>query len=181
MYANVLNSYGHLDWREVDDPGMSSDDVMIKVGVASICGTDQHIYHGHFHPRTQLPLIPGHEFAGTIVEVGKEIKQFAVGDRVAVDPIIWCGNCPACRIGHFPACTGLKLLGIDMDGGFAQYVTAKPHMLFKLPENISDRHGALVEVLAIGFHACKRAGVQAGRFRSDLGYRQGWSLCATGG
>jgi threonine dehydrogenase-like Zn-dependent dehydrogenase len=162
MYANVLNEYGALDWQRVHDPGLSPDQVMIKVGYASICGSDQHIFHGQFHPRTRLPLIPGHEFAGEIVEVGKEVSGHRVGERVAVDPIMWCGACPACEIGHFPACTSLKLLGVDLDGGFGQFVAARPHMLYTLPDAVSDRHGALVEVLGIGFHACNRAGVQQG-------------------
>jgi threonine dehydrogenase-like Zn-dependent dehydrogenase len=162
MYANVLESYGKLDWKAVNDPIPGTDDVLIKLDYASICGSDQHIYHGEFHPRTKLPLIPGHEFAGTIEEVGGNVKDYHKGERVAVDPIIWCGKCPACQIGHYPACTSLKLLGVDMDGGYGEYVVAQPHMLFRLPDEISARHGALVEVLGIGFHSVRRAGVQEG-------------------
>jgi threonine dehydrogenase-like Zn-dependent dehydrogenase len=109
-----------------------------------------------------LPLIPGHEFAGTVMESGSNVQHFVPSDRVAVDPIIWCGKCPACEIHHYPACTSLRLLGVDLNGGFGEYVAVKPHMLYKLTPNISDRHGALVEVLGIGFHACNRAGIKPG-------------------
>jgi threonine dehydrogenase-like Zn-dependent dehydrogenase len=109
-----------------------------------------------------VPFIQGHEFAGTIVESGPEVKSFKTGDRVAVDPIIWCGQCPACKRHHYPACSTLKLVGIDLDGGFSEYMKVPETMLYKISDNISDKHAALVEVLSIGFHACKRAGVSAG-------------------
>ena len=160
MKACVLDSYKTINWRNVKTPIISSDEILVKSNFASICGSDQHIFSGDFHPRTRLPLIPGHEFVGTIVEIGKNASTFKMGDRVAVDPIIWCGKCPACQRGHYPACTSLKLIGVDLDGGFGEYVAVKPHMLYKLTENISTLHGALVEVLGIGFHASNRANVQ---------------------
>jgi threonine dehydrogenase-like Zn-dependent dehydrogenase len=160
--ACVLNQYKQFEWMEVDQPSIHPDEVLIRTSFASICGSDQHIFSGEFHPRTKLPLIPGHEFAGTVVESGSQVRDFLPGDRVAIDPIIWCGKCPACEIHHYPACTSLRLLGVDLDGGFGEYVVAKPHMLYKLTPNITDRHGALVEVLGIGFHACNRAGVKPG-------------------
>jgi threonine dehydrogenase-like Zn-dependent dehydrogenase len=78
---------------------------------------------------------------------------------VTVDPIIWCGTCAACKAGHYPACSSLRLVGIDLDGGFAQYVSVPSHMIYKIPEHISDEHAALVEILSIGFHASARAGL----------------------
>lgn len=162
MKASVLTEYRKLEWLEVPEPAISDSEVLIKVHYAGICGSDMHVFDGEFHPRTSTPLIMGHEFGGTIVAAGGAVKNFKAGDRVAVDPIYWCGRCPACQLQHFPACTSLKLLGIDSDGGFGQFVAAREFMLFKLDDSISDRHAALVEVLAIGFHACNRAGVQAG-------------------
>ncbi len=162
MKAAVLTEYKKIQWQDVPEPEIGDSDVLIKISYASICGTDQHIFNGEFHPRTKLPLIPGHEFVGEIADTGKNVSGFNVGDRVAVDPIIWCGKCPACEIGHYPACTSLKLLGIDMDGGFAEYVASKDSMLYKIDPAISDRDAALVEPYAIGFHASKRAGVQDG-------------------
>lgn len=160
MYAAVLADYGKFIWQEVSVPVIAPNQVLVKVEYAGICGTDLHIFGGEFHPRTRTPMIPGHEFAGVIVEVGKEVRHFRVDDRVAVDPIIPCGQCVACELQHFPACTSLKLLGVDMDGGFAEYVAADEHMLYKLDDRISSRNGALVEVLSIGFHASNRAGVK---------------------
>jgi threonine dehydrogenase-like Zn-dependent dehydrogenase len=162
MKACVLKEYNQFEWTDVTDPKIKASEVLIKTRYASICGSDQHIFSGDFHPRTKLPLIPGHEFMGIVEEIGSEVKGFRIGDRVAVDPIVWCGECPACKRQHYPACTSLKLLGVDMDGGFGQYVVAKPHMLYRLTNNISDKSGSLVEVLSIGFHSINRAEVKIG-------------------
>jgi threonine dehydrogenase-like Zn-dependent dehydrogenase len=161
MKAAVLEQYKKFEWKEVNMPEISGDEVLIKVAYAGICGSDQHIFLGEFHPRTPIPFIPGHEFAGTIAETGPEVKKFKTGDRVAVDPIIWCGTCPACLIHHYPACTSLKLVGVDLDGGFAEYMKVPESMLYKITPGISDKYAALVEVLSIGFHACNRAKVKA--------------------
>ncbi|MGD9202065.1 MAG: alcohol dehydrogenase catalytic domain-containing protein [Chitinispirillia bacterium] len=159
MYAALLEEYKHFRWKEVDKPTFTDDEVLIKVEYAGICGTDHHIFLGEFHPRTPVPFIPGHEFSGIIVETGRHVMDFKVGDRVAVDPIIWCGKCPACKREHYTACSSLKLLGVDMNGGFGQYINVKPYMLFKVDPSIPPAHAALVEVLSIGFHACNRADV----------------------
>ena len=160
MNAAVLTEYGKKVWKETDMPGIKGNEVLIKVSYAGICGTDQHIFLGEFHPRTRVPFIPGHEFTGTIVETGPDVKKHKKGDHVAVDPIIWCGKCPACLIKHYPACTSLKLVGVDMNGGFGEYINIPESMLYTIPLQIPDINAALVEVLSIGFHACSRAKVK---------------------
>ncbi len=160
MKAAVLTSYNKVEWLEVPAPVCKDGEVLIRVSYGSICGSDQHIHKGEFHPRTKTPMIMGHEFAGVVAEVGEGVEGWAVGDKVAPDPIIWCGKCPACVKGHFPACTSLKLIGIDSDGGFAEYIALPPSMLYKVPPHIPDEHIALIEVLSIGCHAKNRAGVK---------------------
>jgi len=162
MKAAVLTQFNHIEWKDVPKPVIGDSDALIKVSFASICGSDQHVFNGEFGPRVTLPTIQGHEFVGNIVELGKDVTGFSVGERVAVDPIVWCGKCPACEIGHYPACTSLKLIGIDMNGGFAEYVAAKGNMMYKVPDGVSDRDSALAEPYSIGFHASKRAGVKPG-------------------
>ena len=157
MKAAVLKEYGKFVWTDVPDPECKDNQVVVKVLYASICGSDQHIYKGDFHPRTKVPFIPGHEFGGTVAKMGKSVTGFSVGDRVAVDPIISCGKCAACQLGHFTACVNLKLLGVDMNGGFGQFVTATPDQLYIIPESIAVQHSSLVELYAIGFHANNRA------------------------
>lgn len=162
MKAAVLTDYHKIEWREVDKPKINDSEVLIKVSYAGICGSDQHIFNGEFHPRTHLPLIQGHEFAGTIVQVGKEVTGFQVGRRVAVDPILWCGQCAACEVGHWPGCSNLKLVGVDLDGGFGEYVAVNASQLYELGDAITDQQGAMVEMFSIGFHACNRAEIKQG-------------------
>jgi len=160
MKAAVLSEYGKFIYKEVAEPRIEYNEVLIRVEYAGICGSDMHIFSGDFHPRTSIPMIPGHEFSGIIAETGKEVRNFKKGDRVAVDPIIWCGNCAACRQEHYPACTSLKLIGVDMDGGFGEFVAVPENMLYKIPEDVSAQGAALVEYFSIGFHACRRAGLK---------------------
>jgi threonine dehydrogenase-like Zn-dependent dehydrogenase len=160
MKAAVLEKYGQFEWKTINKPVTGDREVLVKVNYAGICGSDQHIFKGEFVPRTTVPFVPGHEFAGIVVEVGKEVRNVTIGEQVAVDPIIWCGECPACRINHYPACVSLKLIGVDMNGGFGEYINVPEHTLYKVSKKIPARHAALVEVLSIGFHACNRAGVK---------------------
>lgn len=162
MKAAILEKYNHFKVSDKPGPEMGDNEVVVRVKYASICGSDQHLYKGDFHPRTKLPFTPGHEFAGVVHDFGKNVTGFQMGEQVAVDPIIWCGQCDACKIGHYPACEKLRLVGIDQDGGFAEYLAVPPSMLFKVPDTVSPLHAALVEVYAIGFHACARSKVKDG-------------------
>lgn len=160
MKAAVIKEYGKFSIEDRAVPEYGEDEVLVNVKFASICGSDQHLFKGEFHPRTKLPLVPGHEFSGVIAATGKNVKNLEAGEKVTIDPIIPCGKCQACKRGHFPACSSLKLIGIDLDGGFAEYVTVRPEMIYPLPESVSLEHAALVEVLSIGFHAVARAEIR---------------------
>ena len=162
MKAALLSEYKQFQWidREIGDPG--AGEVQVKVSFASICGTDMHIFNGDFHPRTPVPFIPGHEMAGTVEMTGQGVTGYAIGDKVAIDPLIWCGECQACKAHHYPACTSLQLIGIDLDGGFCEYINVNQNMLFKAPDQVPEEHLALTEIYGIGFHACNRAGVIPG-------------------
>ncbi len=162
MKAAVLKEYRKFQLEEREIPEPEENQVQIEISYASICGTDMHIFNGDFHPRTPVPFIPGHEMTGHIVRTGAGVHSFRAGDPVAIDPILWCGQCPACKRGHYPACSSLKLLGIDMDGGFCQFINVDQGMLHKAPDSIPTEHLALIELYGIGFHACRRAGVKPG-------------------
>ncbi len=162
MKAAVLTKYREFEIKEMPVREILPHEVLVRIEYASICGSDMHIFTGDFHPRTPVPFIPGHEMAGFIEKTGDDVKTFAKGEKVAIDPIIWCGKCPACIEGHYPACTSLKLIGIDEDGGFCEYVAVPESMLYKVPSHLSSKYASLVEIYAIGFHANKRAGVKTG-------------------
>lgn len=161
MKAAVLVNYREFEIKDMPVRDFKPDEVLVRIEYASICGSDMHIFTGDFHPRTPVPFIPGHEMAGFIEKAGDEVKNFVIGEKVAIDPIIWCGKCPACIAKHYPACSSLKLIGIDEDGGFCQHVVVPESMLYKVPAHLSSKYAALVEIYSIGFHANKRAGVKS--------------------
>ncbi|MCX6030053.1 MAG: alcohol dehydrogenase catalytic domain-containing protein [Chloroflexi bacterium] len=169
MKAAIL--YDDLDIRlgEAPDPRIRPDEVLVETGHAGICGTDLHIYRGEFHSRVKAPAILGHEFGGIIREVGKAVHGFKLDDRVAVDPIISCHNCPACLTGHLNACRTLKLLGVDLDGGFGQYVAVPASHLYPLPDNVPMEYAPMVEMYGLGHHILWRGGVQPGETVVILG------------
>jgi len=119
MKAAVFYGTGHLQIEERAVPEVTARNVLIHIGACGICGTDRHIYHGEF--ATVPPVIIGHEYAGTVAAVGAGVADLAPGDRVAVDPNMPCGVCRQCRRGRIHLCENLRALGVDMDGGFAEY------------------------------------------------------------
>ena len=169
MKAGILYDDRDIRVGDAPDPRIGPDEVLIATHYAGICGTDLHIYRGEFHSRVVYPAIPGHEFGGIVEEVGKDVKGFQVGDRVVVDPILSCHNCPACLSGHLNACRTLKLLGIDLDGGFGQYVAAPANRVYRLPDNIPMPFAPMVEMYSLGHHILQRGQVQPGETVAILG------------
>ena len=169
MKAGIL--YGAKDIRlgEAQAPIIGPGDVLIESKAAGICGTDLHIYRGEFEARVSYPAIQGHEFGGLVVDVGKDVVEFNPGDRVVVDPIISCHNCPACLTGHINACQTLKLFGMDVDGGYGQYAAIPASHLFQLPDSIPMVHAPMVEMYALGHHILQRGQVQPGETVAILG------------
>ena len=152
MKAGILYDERDIRVGDAPEPRIGSNDVLVAPSHTGICGTDLHIYRGEFHGRVTFPAILGHEFGGIIQEVGKDVTGLRRGDRVVVDPVISCHSCPACRTGHLNACQALKLLGIDLDGGFGQYVAAPASHVYPLPEEIPLTHAPMVEMYGLGHH-----------------------------
>jgi len=169
MKAGILTNDLEISLGSAPDPRIRPDELLVQSLYAGICGTDHHIYLGEFHNRVQFPAILGHEFGGIVVEVGKEVTGFKVGDRVAVDPIISCHACPACLSGHHNACRTLKLLGVDLDGGFGQYVAVPASHAFPLPESVPMQHAPMVEMYGLGNHVLRRGHVELGETVVILG------------
>jgi 2-desacetyl-2-hydroxyethyl bacteriochlorophyllide A dehydrogenase len=169
MEAAIL--YNDRDMRpgEAPDPQIGPDEVLVASGSAGICGTDLHVYRGEFHARVQYPAILGHEFGGTIEQVGSDVQGYQVGDRVVVDPILSCYRCEPCLTGHINACRTLKLLGIDLDGGFGRYVAVPSDRLIPLPDSIPMAYAPMVELYSIGHHVLNRGSVQPGETVAILG------------
>lgn len=164
MKAGILYADKEIRPGEAPDPKIKPDEVLVQSQFAGICGTDLHIYRGEFHERVKFPAIQGHEFGGEILEVGKIACEsgFRVGQRVAVDPILSCHACPACLTGHLNACQTLKLLGVDLDGGYGQFVAVPASRIFHLPDSVLMEYVPMVEMYALGHHILQRGQVQPG-------------------
>ncbi len=145
--------------ENIEEPLCGQDEALIRVHSAGICGTDLAIFVGK-HPRAKAPLVMGHEFAGEIVEIkSSEIdSEVTVGDKVTVYPLLSCGHCWACKNGVSHVCRDLKLIGIDRDGAFAEYVNVPLDLILKFPEDLTYDQGALIEPLAVAVHAMEMAG-----------------------
>jgi (R,R)-butanediol dehydrogenase/meso-butanediol dehydrogenase/diacetyl reductase len=169
MKAGILYNDRDIRVGEVPEPRIGPDQVLVAPSFSGICGTDLHVFRGEFHGRVTYPAILGHEFGGIIQEVGRDVRGFKKGDRVVVDPVLSCHSCPACRTGHLNACRTLKLLGIDLDGGFGQYVAAPVSHVYPLPDSIPMAYAPMVEMYGLGHHVLRRGRVQPGESVAILG------------
>lgn len=173
----AVRFHGKEDLRveDVDDPSPGPGEVKLRNAFNGICGSDLHVFFApeatgfdfsQPNPLTgaTLPQVFGHEFSGTVVEVGEGVDGLVEGDRVAVWPLHSCGECPACAIGMENGCRRLACQGISSPGGgMSEFTTVKATKAYKLPDSVDLRMGALVEPMATGWHAVRRSGVQPGQ------------------
>jgi len=159
-----------LELREVPQPEILPNEVLIRVRKAGICGTDLHIYNwdrwsaGRIRP----PLVLGHEFMGEVVEMGRLVENVRVGDRVSAEGHLVCGHCELCRTGNSHVCRSTSIIGIDRDGAFAEFVALPATNLIPLPDSISDDHAAVFDPLGNAFHTVLHADV-AGKVVAIIG------------
>ena len=154
MKAVVFSSPGQISIESVADPLCAEDEVVVEVAQAGICGTDLHIYHNEYH--STFPLIAGHEFVGRVVDVGRKGTGLRRGDRVAVDPNLYCGECYYCRQEQSNHCLNWQGIGITRPGAFAQYVAVPARACYQVPEAVTDTQAAFIEPLSCVIHALKR-------------------------
>ena len=135
-------------------PPVGDNDVLVKVRVAAVCGTDQHIYNWNewAQARIPLPMVFGHEFAGDIVEVGKNVTAFSPGNRVAAETHIPCNHCVQCKTGNAHNCENMKIIGVHVPGCFADFAAIPQDCVWKLDDAISYRHGAMLEPMGVAVH-----------------------------
>ncbi len=135
------------------------DDVLIKVKVGGICGTDVHIYHGTL-PVATYPRIIGHEIVGEVVRTGDSATKYSKGDHVTVDPVISCGNCYPCSIGRNNVCENLKVRGANVDGGYQEYIVVPHSSIYKFPKEISWEEAVMIEPFAVAAQVISRGGIK---------------------
>ena len=154
MKAAVFEKIGVVKVKEVPIPEIGDNDVLIKVKLTGICGTDWSIYNG-WYSADKLPMIPGHEFSGVIAKLGKNAKGLKEGDRVTADINMSCGTCFYCMHGNKLLCDSFTQLGIHTNGTFAEYVKAPAAQVHILPENLTFEAGAFIEPVSCVIHAAK--------------------------
>ncbi|MFC3505644.1 zinc-dependent alcohol dehydrogenase family protein [Micromonospora krabiensis] len=146
MKAAVIVTPGRISIESVPDPAPGPRDVVVQVAGCGICGTDLHIVDGEFAPA--YPIVPGHEFAGTVVATGRDVTEVRVGDAVAVDPSLHCGECYQCRRGRGNLCERWAAIGVTEPGGAAEFAVAPVKNCFPLPEGVAPADAALIEPLS---------------------------------
>lgn len=161
MRAAIVDTPGSIRVGDVPDPKPNPRHVVVKVGACGICGTDLHIADGHFPP-TPYPIVPGHEFAGEVVELGADVAGWSPGDRVAVDPSLFCGYCGPCSAGRGNLCENWGATGDTVNGAFAEYVSVPAATCYRMPDDMTWQQGALVEPLSCAVHGVRRIGVEPG-------------------
>ncbi|MDO5346835.1 MAG: NAD(P)-dependent alcohol dehydrogenase [Lachnospiraceae bacterium] len=157
---------GKMGFEERDIPKAKDDEVLVKLEYVGICGSDLHYYEtgaiGDYVVKP--PFVLGHEPGGTVVEVGKNVKHLKVGDRVALEPGKTCGHCEFCKTGRYNLCPDVVFFATPpADGVFQEYVAHEANLCFKLPDNVSTLEGALIEPLAVGFHAAIQGDAHLGQ------------------
>lgn len=166
MKVAVMNGIGEMGFTERAIPQPADNEVLVKLEYIGICGSDMHYYEtgriGDYI--VEPPFVLGHEPGGTVVEVGKNVTHLKPGDRVALEPGKTCGHCEFCREGKYNLCPDVVFFATPpVDGVFQEYVAHEAGLCFKLPENVDTMEGALIEPLAVGFHAANQGGAHAGQ------------------
>ena len=170
--AAYMTAVKKMEIREIPLPEVGADEIVLKVEYVGVCGSDAHFFEsGERKGKAfDLPFVLGHECAGTVTQVGANVKHLAVGDRVCFEPQITCGTCSYCRSGHYNMCPDVRFPSVPpYDGMLRDYVAIPAHLAYLLPENVSTMEGALIEPLAVGLSAAERGDVSLGQTVVILG------------
>lgn len=172
MKVAVMKGIGEMGFEERPIPVPKENEVLVKLEYVGICGSDLHYYEtgaiGDYVVKP--PFVLGHEPGGTVVEVGKQVTHLKVGDRVALEPGKTCGHCEFCKTGRYNLCPDVVFFATPpVDGVFQEYTAHEADLCFKLPEQVSTLEGALIEPLAVGFHAAMQGGAKAGQTAVVMG------------
>jgi 2-desacetyl-2-hydroxyethyl bacteriochlorophyllide A dehydrogenase len=156
MRAAVLVAPKRFELQSRPIPQPKADEVLVKIERVGICGTDMHIFHGHY-AADKLPLIPGHEFVGRIHQNGAGAKRFKAGQRVVVDINVGCGHCYWCRRNEILSCEAVQQIGISRDGAFCDYLAVPERLVIPVPDQMDGAVAALTEPVACVVRAARKA------------------------
>ncbi|MBQ9065445.1 MAG: alcohol dehydrogenase catalytic domain-containing protein [Blautia sp.] len=155
MIQQVMTEPGKITFREVPRPEPGPDQVLVKIRKIGVCGSDIHVFHGT-HPYTSYPVTQGHEVSGSVEAVGEYVKDFKPGQKITIEPQVFCGRCYPCLHGKYNLCEKLKVMGFQTTGTASEYFAVDASKVTPLPEELSYSEGAMIEPLAVTVHAAKR-------------------------
>ena len=161
MVQQVMTAPGKIAFQEVPMPGVMEGQVLVRIRDIGICGSDIHVYHGE-HPFTSYPVTQGHEVSGEISAIGQKVTGLQVGQKVTIEPQIYCGHCHPCRHGKYNLCEELKVMGFQDTGMASEYFAVDASKVTPIPEEMSFEEGAMIEPLAVAVHGVKQVGDVAG-------------------
>lgn len=162
MKCAMLIEKGKFESKNVDEPQLKPGEVKIKIILTGICGSEVHAFKGT-HPYRIPPVILGHELVGEVVEITSKVKNLKIGDRVTVMPQISCMECEYCKMGDINLCESKRVLGTkDWIGSFAEFIVAPEGVVYKIPDNLSNKEAVIIEPLAVAVHAVRKARIGIG-------------------
>lgn len=168
MIQQIMTEPGKIVFQKIPVPKPAEDQILVKIRMIGICGSDIHVYHGK-HPFTKYPVTQGHEVSGEIVELGAAVQGFRLGQKVTIEPQVYCGHCYPCTHGKYNLCEELKVMGFQTTGVASTYFAVDASKVTPLPEDMDFREGAMIEPLAVAVHAVRRAGDVKGMKIAVLG------------
>ncbi len=168
MLQQIMTKPYEIVFQEVPVPQVKDDQVLVKIRNIGICGSDIHVYHGK-HPFTSYPVTQGHEVSGEIAALGKEVTGFHLGQKVTIEPQVYCGECYPCRHGKYNLCEELKVMGFQTTGTASEFFAVDASKVTPIPQDMSFEEGAMIEPLAVAVHAVRQMGDVTGRKVAVLG------------
>lgn len=161
MLQQIMIAPKKIEFREVPKPEAKTGQVLVKIMDIGICGSDIHVYHGE-HPFTSYPVTQGHEVSGQIIGVGANVSTLKAGQKVTIEPQVFCGKCYPCRHGKYNLCEELKVMGFQTTGAASEYFAVDASKVTPIPADMTYEEGAMIEPLAVAVHGIKQMGDVAG-------------------
>jgi L-iditol 2-dehydrogenase len=162
MQQAIMTAPGQIEFRQVPEPDLQPDQIMLQTKRIGVCGSDIHVYHG-LHPYTGYPIVQGHEVSGLVAALGADVTGYAVGDKITFAPQVVCGECFPCQNGMYHICESLLVMGFQTNGTAQDYFPLLVDNVFKLPPDMSLDHAAMIEPIAVAAHAVRKGGDVQGK------------------
>lgn len=157
MIQQLMTSPGVIEFNDVPMPEVKEGQALVKIKKIGVCGSDIHVYHGE-HPFTSYPVTQGHEVSGKIVKVGSGVEGLTEGQKVTIEPQVYCGKCYPCTHGKYNLCESLKVMGFQTVGTASEFFAVDASKITPIPQEMSYDEGAMIEPLAVTVHAVRRFG-----------------------